>query len=108
MKAVIVQPFIESDERTRKLEKEASDYLSSIGYERMEFSSKELADIMMKSSPETDFNAYPFMIGMMCILAAMSGTVCFWEGWQDSSYCQDIHNIAFRYGLNIIYKPSKE
>lgn len=104
MYAIIVQPFVESSERTKQLEEEATAYVKSLGYEILNFTSDDLIDIM-KRSCNADFSAYPFVIGATCMLASMAGTICFWEGWQNHSECQDIFQIAFKYGLNIITKP---
>lgn len=119
MKIVIVQPFIENDEKTRQLEAEAVKYVTERGYEPVSLSPNELAAITYNGVPVNEvilrnctsnidvFNANLFVIGLTSIFASMAGAVCFWEGWKDKSYCQDIYNIAFRNGLDIVLKPSE-
>lgn len=117
MKIVIIQPFVDSEEKTRQLEDEAAQYVKRLGYEPISFTLDELAgmtfngvalkDVIMDrcASDVSGFNANVFVIGLTAMLASVAGTACFWEGWRDSPYCQDIYNFAFRYGLNIILKP---
>lgn len=111
MKAIIIQPFVESRERTDQLEFEAAQYLSSLGYEPMDFD--PILEPLFKYSGEYDssvseMNANVFTIGVTSVMMSVAGAVCFWEGWENVPYCQDLYNLAFRYGLNIILKPSKE
>lgn len=111
MKAIIIQPFIESQERTDQLLAEAESHLSALGYDLMNMDS--IFDPIRKCfsehfSSDSDANANVFTIGIMAIMMSTAGTVCFWEGWEDVPYCQDLYNLAFRYGLNIILKPPKE
>lgn len=110
MKAIIIQPFVESRERTDQLLAEAESYLSSLGYELINLDS--ILDPMRECFSEHlsttgDANANVFAIGITAMTMAMAETVCFWEGWEDVPYCQDLYNLAFRYGLNVILKPSK-
>lgn len=111
MKAIIIQPFIESQERTDQLLAEAESHLLSLGYELMDFD--PILDPMRERFSEHlssagDANTNVFAIGVTVMMMSMVGTVCFWEGWEDVPYCQDLYNLAFRYGLNIILKPPKE
>lgn len=117
-KILIVQPFMESKEKTRQLEAEAEQYVRKLGYEPVSstlddftditYHDRPLRDILVKESFYGEFNANVFLIGITVMVASMAGTICFWDGWQDVPYCQDIYNLAFRYGLQIILKPPEE
>lgn len=83
----------------------AEKYVRSLGYEPFDLESGAIIEIMSHSDPHDEFYAAPFIIGATAIQMSMAGNVYFASGWQDEPYCQDIHMIAFRNGINIVTIP---
>lgn len=104
-KIVIVQPNVGED--TAHYQADAERYVRDLGYEVLDFSPDDIISIMTKCPSEADFYAAPFIIGATSILMAMGGNVCFGRGWREIAYCQDLFQIAFKYGLNIVQVPEE-
>lgn len=104
-KIVIVQPNVGED--TAQRQKDAEQYVRDLGYEVLDFSPEDIISIMTKCPQDEKFHSAPFIIGATSILMAMGGNVCFGYGWRSVSYCQDLFQIAFKYGLNIVQMPEE-
>lgn len=100
-KKIVIVRHSDSPESQEHAEK----YVRERGYEPLNFSPETIIEIMPHSDPNDEFYAAPFIIGATAIQMSMAGNVYFASGWQDEPYCQDIHMIAFRNGINIVTIP---
>lgn len=101
-KIVIVQPSVGGPEQTDKYQKEAEEYVQSLGYEVLSFNANDILEVMAKGGTDCDFSSGPFIIGATSILMAIAGNVCFGRGWKNFAHSVELFEIAFRYGLNIL------
>lgn len=104
-KIVIIQP--NAGDSTAESQKKAEEYVMGLGYEILEFSPGDIVNIMTKCPTDSEFYTAPFVIGATSILMAMAGNVYFGGGWREVAYCQDLFQIAFKYGLNIVQEPEE-
>ena len=105
-KVMISQPMRgKTDLEIATVHKSATQYLESKGYEVMNTIFKEGLDQIMEDQP-LDKSIYYLSLSIKMMSECQA--VYFCRGWESARGCQIEHEIAKKYGLEIIYEPKSE
>lgn len=80
-----------------------SEYANEHGYDVYALNSDSVMRELSKDQIDRSFHVGPFVIGTMAIAMSRVDLVLFGPHWQSSDYCKDLHLIAFKYGLEILF-----